>query len=326
MAPRLLASAAALILLAAGATPSVGSTARPAPSRSDGCGARAETVLQVLGSGGPMHGGARGSAAYLVWHAGRPVAVVDMGGDTARALAQAGVKPAEVEAVLLTHLHPDHASGLPDFLWGEMVAERSSPLAIVGPSGASDFPDIETFLQRQFGPAGAFPEMKALLGTDGFRLDRRTAPIDAEGPRLVFKRGGISVSAYPVPHGRKPALAYRIDTPTASLVFGGDQTAQAPGFSRFAQGADLLVLHAIITDEARDTQLAQVVGLPGSLAARAKEADAKRLLLGHLMGLQASGKAQRQWSLSALDDVVRSVRAGFSGPVLVAEDQQCLPL
>ena len=83
------------------------------------CAARAGTALEILGSGGPMHREARGSAAYLLWHRGRPAAVVDMGGDTAMALARAGVDAGEIDTLLISHFHPDHVSGLPDFLWGE---------------------------------------------------------------------------------------------------------------------------------------------------------------------------------------------------------------
>lgn len=46
--------------------------------------------MQVLGSGGPMHGQGRGAPAYLVWINHKPADVIDMGGDTPTALVRQG--------------------------------------------------------------------------------------------------------------------------------------------------------------------------------------------------------------------------------------------
>ena len=85
---------------------------------------RSAEHLRVLGSGVPMHAEGRGGPAYAVWVAGRPSIVVDMGGDSAAALSRAGAAAASVDAILISHLHADHLSGLSDFLWGEMTAGR----------------------------------------------------------------------------------------------------------------------------------------------------------------------------------------------------------
>lgn len=50
-------------------------------------------AVQVLGSGEPMHGDGRGSAAYVLWVKQRPVVVVDMGGDAQRPSHASGWAP-----------------------------------------------------------------------------------------------------------------------------------------------------------------------------------------------------------------------------------------
>jgi ribonuclease BN (tRNA processing enzyme) len=47
----------------------------------------------------------RGPAAYLLLHEGRPVTVVDTGGDTPTVLARAGVRTERIGTLMISHLH-----------------------------------------------------------------------------------------------------------------------------------------------------------------------------------------------------------------------------
>lgn len=105
-----------------------------------------DAAVEVLGSGGPMHGDGRGNVAYLLWLHHKPALVVDMGGDTPAKLSGAGAHAGTLPLVLISHLHPDHVSGLPDFLWGEINAPRRLPLMLAGPvAGAIIFPPSRIF-------------------------------------------------------------------------------------------------------------------------------------------------------------------------------------
>ncbi|MEZ0476929.1 MBL fold metallo-hydrolase [Luteimonas sp. B3_2_R+30] len=298
-----------------------------APERpADTCGRNGGSALQVLGSGGPMHGQGRGSAAYLLWSMGRPSILIDVGGGTTVALARAGVEAAQLDAVLISHFHPDHVSDLPAFLWGEMVTRRRRPLAIAGPTGAKDFRSLDAFLEKQFGAEGAFPDMKGLLSGEPFQLELAAIETVKARASRVFEHNGLRVSAYPVPHGRAPTLAYRIEGPDFSVVFGGDQTGLDPGFSKFAQGADYLVLHAMLSPRAAGHTLAQVVALPETLGRRAAEAKAKRVVLGHLMAGAPDQDEAHVWSLSSMPAVIEGLRTYYQAPILVPSDLQCLDL
>ena len=166
------------------------------------------------------------------WRSNRPAIVVDMGADTPAALAGAGAQPASVEVLLLSHLHADHASGVADFLWGEMVAERRQPLAIAGPDSNSDaFPALPAFLERLFGAHGAFPTLSGLLTGAPFALRVTTLPVSLPTPQPVLEHGGIAITALSVPHGPAPALAYRLEGPRVSIVFAGNQSGLHPRFA-----------------------------------------------------------------------------------------------
>jgi ribonuclease Z len=279
-------------------------------------------ALQVLGSGGPMHGGGRGSAAYLVWGDDRPLAVVDMGGDTPLALQRAGVAAGELPLLLLSHVHPDHVSGLPDFFWGEMTATRRLPLTVVGPPSSDRFRDIGSFLDRLFGADGAFPDMQTLLAQQEFPLH----VIEASSGAAVYEKDGIEVRAHRVAHGRAPSIAFRVEVDGLTIVFGGDQTARDADFCAFAAKADLLVMHAMIGAAARGEQLSGAVALPEDIGRTAALAEARGLLLSHLMEAPPSAPDVHLWSLPVMEDVRRQVAGAYRGPIDVASDLAVYPM
>lgn len=322
------AAACALIFLAVAWTGPLSSESATAASRSPvaspaaGCGQNGGTAVLVTGAGGPMHGDGRGSAAYLLFYGGRTAALIDIGGDVPTALARAGVDPEGIRLILISHIHPDHVAGLPDFLWGEMVRGRTTRLTLVGPSGAGDFPALDEFLARQFGAGGAYAFMADLLDGEPFALETRIVDTEREAAQAVAEADGLRLSALAVPHGPAPALAFRMDGPGLRVVFAGDQTARLRAFPAFAAQADLLVAHAILHPHAADSPLAAVVALPRDLARQADAAAVRHLVLGHLMG--EPGAQDGPWSLRSARDLAAVTRDNYRGAVTLAADGQCI--
>lgn len=291
------------------------------------CGRSSAYSLQILGSGGPLNAGGRASTAYLLWLRGKPSIMVDVGPGSIVNLAKAGADPNDVDAVLISHIHPDHVSDLAGFLWDMDVLERDRPLTLAGPAGNATFPDIATFITRQFGAQGAYPFMRDLLdGGSPFHLDIRTLapalPASLESMRL----DGAAVLAYPVNHGKAPTLAYRINGHGFSIVFAGDQNGLDRGFAKFAMDADVLVLHTALGPRAYDHPFAKGIGLPKDLGALAAEAKAKTLVLSHLMGMPANGPRAADFALADPGALVESIQAVYGGKVILAQDMECIPL
>lgn len=274
-----------------------------------------------------MHGQGRGGSAYALWRGDRLTILVDMGADTPAALARAGASPGTVPVLLLSHLHADHVSGVPDFLWGEMVAGRRTALTVVGPDGnGSEFPGVAEFLTRIAGPQGAFPTLRGLQTGAPFALDVRELQISDRSPQVILERDGITVTALAVPHGTAPTLAYRLEGPQFRVVLAADQSGLDAGFAAFASGADVLVLHAATSDRADNHRLADAIGVPQRLGALARASNARHIVLSHLMGLPGDSDTAALGSLSDLDGVVESVEQEFQGRVTVASDLECLRL
>jgi len=128
-----------------------------------------------------------------------------MGGGAYSRFGQSLAKTSDLALVAISHLHPDHVSDLPAFLWLSHQV-RNEPLPIVGPSGnsvagpaANDIaPDFPTFLARLFDEKnGAFQVLGGTLGGKGNGVRLNASVVDAKKaePTTVFEGQGLKVSA-----------------------------------------------------------------------------------------------------------------------------------
>ncbi len=272
-------------------------------------------ALQILGSNGPRlprlkTDRATASASYLIWIDGRSRILVDAGGGAFLRFSEAGGRFDDLTLIAISHLHPDHVSDLPALLWGDFV--RKTPLPIAGPSGNADAPDFRTFLRQLFDQqSGVFKMLGATFGGTGRGTPLEITVVDTTSPKLstVLQRDGLEVTAFGVPHGTIPALAYRVKIGERAIVFGSDQTGTDPRFAEFARGADLLVLHMTVGIGAKNPLHAA----PDVVGQVARDAKPAKLILSHL-------------DPGNIDAAVAEVKKQFTGQITVAADLQCTPL
>lgn len=275
-------------------------------------------AVQVLGSGGPRAGSDRASSSYLVWVEGRARVMVDAGGGSFVRFGESGARLADLGLLAISHVHPDHTSGLPGLLWLSDMA-RSEVLPLVGPSGAGDFPPITTFLERLFDPdRGAFPALSGTVGGSGrgVLVEPTTIDIGSATPTVVLERPDLVVEALPVPHGDVPALAYRVETGGLSVVFSSDQNGSDDRFVDFTRGADALVMHLAVPSSVSGFGL-ELHAPPERVGRIAAAASVDQLILSHLFGPRGAEQ---------LEDAVDEVRSEYDGVVHVSDDLVCYPL
>src|SRR5262249_10590063 len=152
----------------------------------------------------------------------------------------------------ISHLHPDHVSDLPALLW---LSDRlrQQPLQIVGPSGAGVYPSFDVFMRRLFDPdSGAFPSLSGVMGATGAGVRLNVTTVDATPgtQTIVSSAPDFDVQAMGVPHGDTPSVAYRLRLGQHSVVLGSDQNGSDPRFISFAAGADVLVMHLAVSQQA----------------------------------------------------------------------------
>jgi ribonuclease Z len=189
--------------------------------------------ITLLGTGTPRPIMERFGPSILV-EAGSERLLFDAGRGCLQRLEQSRVPYASLTGLFLTHLHSDHVVGLPD-LWlsGWLVSRRQVPLEVWGPEGTSDMVarlrEAYRFdLQIRVDDDMANPEGGKLIATD----------IDEQ---VVLNRNGVKVTAFRVDHEPvKPALGFRIDYRSRSVVLSGD-TRKSQNLIKYAQSVDVLV-------------------------------------------------------------------------------------
>ncbi|MBV9566215.1 MAG: MBL fold metallo-hydrolase [Bradyrhizobium sp.] len=288
------------------------------------CGAT-PVAVQILGSGGPRLNPTRASSSYLLWLDGHARILIDMGGGAQHRFGESQAKLEDLWMVGISHLHPDHVSDLPAFLWSSREV-RTDPLKIFGPTGNDAAPDFATFLNRLFDEkTGAFPVMGSALGgtyggggvrpdigrvvTGSVRLDIGVIDAAKAAPSLVLQREGTTVTAQGIPHGNMPTLAYRVQTGNVSVVFSSDQNGTDPKFVEFAKGANVLIMHLAVAPGA-DVPLHATPAVVGRIA---QEAGVGQLILSHI-------------GLFDIDEAVADLRKYYSGPLIIGADLQCTPV
>jgi len=94
-------------------------------------------VVHLLGTGAAVSDPSRTTTMLAFESQGRSV-VVDCGGDVVQRLLAAGIDPAGLEAMIVTHEHPDHVSGFPLFMEKIWLLGRREPIPVYGIRPAID--------------------------------------------------------------------------------------------------------------------------------------------------------------------------------------------
>lgn len=240
--------------------------------------------LTVLGSGTAVPVPDRFPAGYLVESGGSKL-MVDCGPGTLRRLAQSGVSPTELDAVLLTHYHTDHCADLAALLF----ALRSPQLAKTRPLRIYGAPGLRRLLAR-------LTEAWPWLEPKGYQLEL------VEWRPGTQQVAGFEVTSIPIRHTAQ-SLGYRLRTDAGVVALSGDADT-CEELVDLARDADIFVCDAAAPDDAKiDGHLT-----PGLAADYARRGSAKRLLLTHFYP-ECDGV-----------DLVAQARARFDGEVLAAVD------
>ncbi|MGF1684479.1 MBL fold metallo-hydrolase [Photobacterium minamisatsumaniensis] len=275
-------------------------------------------TLQLLGSGGPISDDARASSGEVIWWKGKSKILIDAGAGVYLRLGQSGSRMEELDFLGVTHFHTDHVTDLPALLKGGYFFNRTSTLAIAGPTGSQPFPSLTNYMDALFNhDKGAYAYLNGIYdGSDGlFPVSLQDVDYQKTAPTKVYQEDGLTIYAKGIPHGDVPTVAYRIESDQGVIVISADQNGTDESFIDFAQGADMLVMPMAI-DESADAISAFMHATPSAVGKIAQAVNPKMLVLNHWMGK----------GLVLKDEDIEIVKKYYNGPVYAGRDLSSYPM
>ncbi|GII31104.1 MBL fold metallo-hydrolase [Planotetraspora mira] len=212
--------------------------------------------LTILGGCGVWPGAGQACSGYLVEHDGFTL-LVDPGYATVPRLLER-ITADQVDAVFISHGHPDHCADLNPLLRARALREDPpAPLPVYSLPAALD--------------AVLALDRPGML-TDAYALREFTA-----GDRLDI--GPFHAQTRLLPHSA-PNAGIRLTADERVLAYTGD-TGPSPEVVNLARGADLLLAEATYVDRVPEDSRRHLSSARQA-ARHAREADARHLLLTHL--------------------------------------------
>jgi ribonuclease BN (tRNA processing enzyme) len=262
--------------------------------------------LTAIGTSGSFPGPTSPASCYLLEvEAERTYRVVLDLGSGALGPLQAHCSLAQLDAVVLSHLHPDHCLDLtglfvhrsydPQFFCGDSTVGTARPrLPVWGPAGTEHRIGSAHHTDPGLSPSADTAGVSELSAVFDFR---------EVAPGAVFEIGPLRFEAFLVEHPVE-AYALRVTGPEGQvLTYSGDSD-ECEGLVAAAAGADVFLCEAAFQED-RDT--VRGIHLTGRRAGRvASAAGAASLVLTHIPPWTDAG-------------IVRTEAAGeYSGPIEVA--------
>lgn len=259
--------------------------------------------LTVIGCSGSFPGPQSPASSYLVQArdaGGRDWSVLlDLGSGALGAL-QRHLDPRDLDAIALSHLHPDHVADMS----GLYVYHRYHPQVTAG--------QVEQRMLPVFGPAGTQQRLAQAYGLDPEESMCSVFEFRDWDTGQEYGIGPLKISVFAVRHPVE-AYAIRITGPSehegalpVTLTYSGD-TDTCSGLVEAARDTDAFLCEAAFV-EGRDDHL-DGIHLTGKRAGEmASQASAGQLLLTHIPAWNAPQVA------------LQEAQQVYSGPVLTVQD------
>ena len=218
--------------------------------------------LTTLGTGDAFASRGRFQSGYVITAAGSNT-LVEAGPTVLASMKRCGISPADIDTVLISHLHGDHFGGLP-FLILEYMFEtkRRKNLTIAGPR------HLEQRTWSLF--RGMYPE------SDTTEVARKMRFVVLE-PGQSARLNKIQVQSVRTPHTIKDiSLALKVGVGDKLIAYSGDTgwTEELPEISR---GTDLFMCECTYFENPLGVHLSYPL-----LESKRRNFNVKRMMLTHL--------------------------------------------
>ncbi len=218
--------------------------------------------VKFLGSGDAFGSGGRLQICILI-EAADAKFLLDCGASALISMKRFDVSTADIDKILITHLHGDHFGGIPFFILdSQLISKRTKPLLIAGPPGTKD--RIHSAMEIMF-PGSSRIKQKFPIEFLELQAGART------------EMDQVMVTAETVAHASgSPSYALRIECAGKSIVYSGD-TEWTDNLINIVREADLFIAEAYFYDKKIKFHLNYQ-----TLMEKKDELDCKRIILTHM--------------------------------------------
>lgn len=249
--------------------------------------------VTILGSGASILSPDRVLAGLMIETHGEPL-IFDMGAGVLHRLSCSLIELTRIEHLFISHMHVDHVSDIVAFIQSLWLMGYDKTLNVYGPK---DLAKMAIVLAQVFPYLQGKVKLKYHELKSGFEA----------------KTKNWKVTAFPVNHGDFEAYGFLIEAEGKRVIYSGD-TAPSENVVKAATGADLLIHECSLPDRLKE--MASFHTTPTELGVVAAQAGVKTLVLTHLY----------PELIEELGDALRSIRASFSGKIIVPRDTQIITL
>jgi len=196
----------------------------------------AATRVTFVGSGDAFGSGGRLQTCVLVEDGDWRV-LLDCGATSLVGLKAAGVDPASIAAIVVSHLHGDHFGGLPFFLLdAQLNSTRSRPLLLLGHS------DLQSRLRATM--QLLFPGSQRALDLVDVRF------VEIISGCVTKMDEGASIEVFDVEHFcGSPPFAVRLTTPSGKVIAYSGDTEWTDTLLEASHDADLFIVETYFYDK-----------------------------------------------------------------------------
>jgi ribonuclease Z len=204
--------------------------------------------ITACGTGMPNARPKQAAACWLVELGNGDKFIFDIGTGSAERLAALGIPYDYLDKLFLGHLHSDHFGDI-DALWvGGVIAGRTKPLSVWGPSGS----------EPRYGTEYAIEHLQKYLTWDiagrvgqtdtrGLKID--VTEFDYRGEnQVVHQENGVTIRSFPAIHAIDGAVSFALEWNGLKFVYSSD-TYPNKWMDKFAKNADILVHEVIYNPE-----------------------------------------------------------------------------
>jgi ribonuclease BN (tRNA processing enzyme) len=208
---------------------------------------------------------------------------------------------AEVDAVVISHLHADHILDLVPYASALTYAPRHQPVPVGGWPGTSDPPR-----PRLIAPPDARATFRRLCAASGMREEHieNAFRLEEYDPGSTVTVGDLDLRFQPVPHFL-PTHAVSVGNASGRLTYSADSS-PSDDLCAFAHETDLLLIEATLPRPEREGPRGHLT--PGEAGEHGRRAGARRVVLTHI-----SDELDAEWARGEAE-------RAFGGPVEVASE------